>query len=78
MAVKDFPIFIDDTKFTVDQETVQGEYLRSLPPVPDDYDLWLRSNGPEDDPRIEPGQTYTIKPGEHFYTSKSEVGPGAL
>ena len=70
------PIFIDDIKFTLDSSSVTGDYLRSLPPVPEDYDLWLRARGPEDDTKIEPGKTYEIEPGSHFYTSKSEVGPG--
>lgn len=73
---KGFPIFIDNTKFEVDSPTVTGDFLRGLPPVPADYDLWKRSEGHEDDIRIEPGKSYEIKAGDHFYTSKSEVGPG--
>jgi hypothetical protein len=37
---KGFPIFIDEVKFDASGQNVTGDYLRGLPPVPDDYDLW--------------------------------------
>lgn len=69
---------IDKASFEIneDQNPVTGAYLRGLPPVAADYDLWLRARGNEDDRIITPEETITIENGFHFYTSKQTVTPG--
>ena len=74
---KKIPIFIDKQKFELGESTANGNYLIGLLPVPDGFDLWQEAKGHEDDIRIEPGKDYDIKPGDHFYTAKSELGPGS-
>lgn len=59
------------------QNPVSGEFLRSLGNVPEDRDLWLRGKGKEDDRIIQPTDSYAVQPGDHFYTSKKVITPGA-
>ena len=80
----------DDKKihFTIDknkdeieesQDPVTGAFLRSLSPVvPDDYDLYLRAKGHEDDLLIKPEDKVEVKNGDHFYTSKRVITPGTV
>lgn len=74
------PFKIDNQEFKLDpsENPVSGQYLRDLASVGEDYDLWLRARGNEDDTLIEAGGSYTIEPGFHFYTSKREITPGEL
>ena len=69
---------IDKTQYEIseDQNPVTGAYLRSLPPVPEDYDLWLRGRGSDDDKLINPEENVEVENGDHFYTSKRVVTPG--
>ena len=71
------PIFIDDVKYQLHEHEVSGQVLRDLVPVPPDRDLWLDVPGPKDDELIRSEQTYTVKPGSHFYTAPSTINPGA-
>jgi hypothetical protein len=60
------------------QNPVTGQFLRSLPPpVSDDYDLWLRGRGHEDDRLIRPEDKAEVKDGDHFYTAKKDITPGS-
>jgi hypothetical protein len=60
------------------QNPVTGQFLRSLPPpVGDDYDLWLRGRGQEDDRIINPQDSVTVREGDHFYTAKKDITPGS-
>ena len=72
------PIKIDrtDYKIPVDQNPVNGAYLRQLGSVGSDYDLWLKATGSEDDTIIEPSTVIDLKPGMHFYTAKSVIAHG--
>ena len=74
------PFKIDKTEHKIDsaQNPVTGQFLRSLPPaVGDDYDLWLRARGSEDDRIIQPHDPVEIRPGDHFYTAKKDIAPGS-
>ena len=72
------PFKIDraDYKLLESQNPTTGQHLRSLPPVAEDYDLWLRGHGGEDDRIIEPGDTVVVKAGDHFFTAKKVISPG--
>ena len=64
---------------TLEDPTVTGAFLRSLSPVvPDDYDLYLRAKGHEDDLLIKPEDKVEVKNGDHFYTSKRVITPGTV
>lgn len=65
-------------RITADQNPVTGSYLRGLPPVPEDYDLYLRARGHEDDTVILPDAIVTVKHEDHFYTSKRVINPGSI
>lgn len=70
------PIFIDDAKYTIEDDAITGAQLRALVPVPDNRDLWQEVHGPKDDILIRADQQYEIKPGTHFYTAPSTINPG--
>lgn len=78
MADKKIPFKIDKKEYKIleSQNLVMGSYLRGLPPVPEDYDLWLRGRDSEDDRLINPEDTVEVKNGDHFFTSKKVVTPG--
>jgi len=72
---------IDKNKHEIeaDENPVTGAFLRSLPPaVPEDYDLYLRARGHEDDLLIKPEEKVEVKKGDHFYTSKRVITPGTV
>jgi len=72
------PFKIDKKEYKIleSQNPVTGSYLRDLPPVPEDYDLWLRGLGSEDDRLINLEDNVYVKNGDHFFTSKKVVTPG--
>lgn len=76
-APREIPITIDKKEYKVpaDLNPVTGEYLRSLPPVGEEYDLWLRRDD-GDDELIEPSTEMRLHPGMHFYTAKKVITPG--
>lgn len=70
---------IDKVKHEIrkSQNPVTGQFLRDLPPIiTEEYDLWLRSHGHEDDTIINPSDSLDVKEGYHFYTSKKIITPG--
>ena len=78
LSLSSLNFIIDKIKFeiTEDQNPVDGNWLRGLPSVPEDYDLWLRGRGGEDDKIVNPEDKVIIEEGYHFYTSKKTVTPG--
>jgi hypothetical protein len=61
------------------QNPVSGQFLRNLAPaISEEYDLWLRGRGQEDDIIVEPGDSITVKNGDHFYTAKRVITPGTF
>ena len=72
------PVFIDEVKYDAPSESMSGDQLRGLraPPVESDRDLWLDTPGPKDDVLIQASETYTVKPGSHYYTAPSTINPG--
>jgi hypothetical protein len=73
-----FKIDKESHEITEDQNPVTGQYLRGLPPaVGEEYDLWLRARGREDDTLIRPDMKVTVRDGDHFYTAKRDITPGS-
>jgi hypothetical protein len=61
-----------------DQNPVTGKFLRDLPPpVGEDYDLWLRGHGHEQDRIIKPDERIDVRDGDYFYTAKKDINPGS-
>lgn len=72
-----YQVFIDKKRFTVQEETVTGAFLRALPDpdVPAEHDLWMEVPGGEDI-LIAPEKEVTLKNGMHFFTVPKEINPG--
>lgn len=76
---KEIPFTIDKTphKLPADQNPTSGQFLRNLEPkVTEEYDLWLRARGQEDDQLVEAETSVEVRPGDHFYTAKRVITPG--
>lgn len=78
MHSHEIPITIDKKHYKIpeDQNPVKGQKLYELGSVGDNYDLWLRSHGHEDDLLIQPNEDITLKPGMVFYSAKKDISPG--
>lgn len=68
-------IKIDEKEYKVNEGPTTGAKLRSLPPVPDDRDLWLERKG--DDEKITPDAIVDVRDHMCFYTAPSTINPGA-
>jgi Multiubiquitin len=72
-----FQIQIDRVHYTVHQETMTGEQLRHVPPVPipADRDLYEVRPG-EQDRLIGDADTVEIRDGLRFFTAPHHINPG--
>lgn len=77
-AQHEIPIKVDKKEYKVPANVnpVTGKFLRELAGVGEEYDLWLRARGPEDDRLISPEDCITLEEGMHFYTAKAVITPG--
>lgn len=74
--VKLIHIQIDRKPYQVSENSASGAYLRKLAGITDEYDLWQRAKGNEDDILITPEMSIRLKNGDHFYTAKKIITPG--
>jgi hypothetical protein len=72
-----YVIHIDRQQYRVAGETVTGEALRALPPVPDSRDLFQKVPGGLDI-LIAAGDVVRLKDGLHFFTAPRNVTPGGI
>jgi hypothetical protein len=72
-------IHIDHKKYETDQEIMTGTQIRSLavPPISEDYDLFLETHGPGDDRKIADEEEVALSNGMHFYSVLRQINPGA-
>lgn len=59
-----FEIFVNNKRFTTDDEQLTGDQIKALASVPEDYELFL-VHGNDSTP-IGPNQIVQVKNGEHF------------
>jgi hypothetical protein len=63
---KQFEIFVDGKKFTVDVPYLNGSQIKARAGVPTDYQLFLEQPG--DDKQINDADSVQLKNGMHFYS----------
>lgn len=70
--------FVDKKRFASPPESnpIKGARLRELGGITDEYDLWMRGRGQEDDLIVEADEDVSLYSGAHFYSAKKEIAPG--
>jgi hypothetical protein len=76
---EEFFIHIDHVKYEVDERRIAGAEIRKLPksPIGADYDLFLETDGPGDDEKIQDTQEAHLKHRMSFYSVPRQINPGA-
>lgn len=64
---KKFNIFVNDTKYTVDETDMTGLQLKALADIPVANQLFLEVPGPEDDDPVRDNEDLHLKSGMKFY-----------
>lgn len=72
-------IHIDRQPYTVHERDMTGADLRNVPtpPIGENFDLWLEEHGDTEDKAVTPVETVRVKEDMHFYSSPSNISPGA-
>ena len=72
-------IHIDRQPYTVHERDMTGAELRNVPtpPIGENFDLWLEERGDTEDKAVTPAETVRLKEDMHFYSSPSNISPGA-
>lgn len=76
MAKEEIVIHIDKEKYKVEEEMLTGADLRALAAIPESYDLYMVSQGSEDDVLVTLEMEIHIKNGIHFVSTPNEITPG--
>lgn len=73
-------IHIDHKKYETSMCELTGEQIRKLavPPISQEYDLWLETKGPGDDRKIEDHERVRIDDCDSFYSAPKQINPGAV
>lgn len=62
-----FEIFIDGTRFEVEQTSMTGLQLKALAGIDPSYQMFLEQHGRDDDKLIGDNEAVAIKSGLHFF-----------
>lgn len=60
-------IFINDTRYQVEEDTLTGAAIKALDNIPPANTLFLEVPGPEPDRKIEDAETVDLRSGMKFY-----------
>lgn len=72
---KNIKIFIDDTEYTLDQETITGSELRNTAKLDSCAELWQTIAGPDNDKFVETFDIIKIQNGDRFITGRKTICP---
>lgn len=75
---KNFNIMIDNKPFDWESQFIKGSEIRSLGNIPENYEVYLKINGPGEDEKVENETKVDLsKPGrEQFYACKPNTNNG--